>query len=153
MSYGYPQYPGYGPPPPRPVASVYAAAGKLRGPALGLMLVSGVNILVCLIVVIFALQSVLAQRQTQVTTETTAESLSLVSLLTSCGVSMIISGMILVGTQAMRSVRSFAMCVTISIIAVIPICSPLFALGVPFGIWALVVLMQPEVRYAFRGRT
>jgi hypothetical protein len=36
-----------------------------------------------------------------------------------------------------------------SIIAMIPCVSPCCLLGLPIGIWALVVLMKPEVKSAF----
>lgn len=34
-------------------------------------------------------------------------------------------------------------------LAVVPFCSPFFVLGIPFGIWALVLLRKPEVKDRF----
>jgi hypothetical protein len=73
-------------------------------------------------------------------------------LFTSLAVSAFGSGMILVGTRKMRNVESYFTAVTISIVAIIPCLSPLGVAGIPFGIWALMVLAQQDVRYAFRGR-
>jgi ABC-type spermidine/putrescine transport system permease subunit II len=38
-----------------------------------------------------------------------------------------------------------------AILACIPIVSPMIWFGIPFGIWALLVLRQPAVRRAFGG--
>jgi hypothetical protein len=38
-----------------------------------------------------------------------------------------------------------------SIIAIIPCFGPCCCLGIPVGIWALVVINKPEVKSAFRG--
>jgi hypothetical protein len=37
-----------------------------------------------------------------------------------------------------------------AIVSVLPVCSPCFILGIPFGIWALVLLYQPKVKALFR---
>lgn len=37
-----------------------------------------------------------------------------------------------------------------AILSIIPICSGCYVLGIPFGIWALIVLNRPEVKAAFR---
>jgi len=39
--------------------------------------------------------------------------------------------------------------VVASILAMVPCISPCCLLGIPIGIWALVVLMKPEVQQAF----
>jgi hypothetical protein len=59
----------------------------------------------------------------------------------------------ILGGIRMRSLRSYGLCVTGAIIAAIPCVSlascPCF-LGAIFGIWALVVLLNPDVKNAFR---
>ncbi|PHS09661.1 MAG: hypothetical protein COA78_11875 [Blastopirellula sp.] len=35
-------------------------------------------------------------------------------------------------------------------ISIIPVCSPFLVLGIPFGIWALVLLNRPEVKSLFK---
>jgi hypothetical protein len=50
----------------------------------------------------------------------------------------------------MRKLESFGLCMTASILAMIPCLSPCCILGLPFGIWALVVLNKPEVKSAFQ---
>ena len=48
-------------------------------------------------------------------------------------------------------IRRLLLFVTASILAVIPCLSPCFILGIPFGIWALVVINQADVKEAFHS--
>ena len=52
------------------------------------------------------------------------------------------------GTQ-MRQGRKYLMCEIAAALAVVPCVGPCYILGIPFGIWALVVLNRPEVRESF----
>ena len=45
--------------------------------------------------------------------------------------------------------RSRGLAMTAAILAMIPCFSPCCLLGLPFGIWALVVLSKPEVQSQF----
>jgi hypothetical protein len=56
------------------------------------------------------------------------------------------------GAIQMLRFRSPGIARAAAIVAVIPICSPLYVLGIPFGIWALIVLSKPEVQAAFERR-
>jgi len=56
-------------------------------------------------------------------------------------------GVLLGGLQMMR-LRSRGLALTGAILAMVPV-SPFCLLGLPFGIWALVVLRKPEVKAAF----
>jgi hypothetical protein len=55
-----------------------------------------------------------------------------------------------VGAYKMMNLQSYSFARRAAIISVIPICSPCVLLGIPFGIWALVVLGNPQVKAAFR---
>lgn len=44
----------------------------------------------------------------------------------------------------------YALCLTASILAMIPILSPFYCAGVPFGLWAFLLLQRPEIRAAFQ---
>jgi hypothetical protein len=48
----------------------------------------------------------------------------------------------------MLQMRSYGMAITTAIIALVP-CHCSCLLGVPFGIWALIVLNREDVREAF----
>ncbi|HEY3762015.1 MAG TPA: GYF domain-containing protein [Verrucomicrobiae bacterium] len=57
---------------------------------------------------------------------------------------------LLIGAIKMNSLRSYELAVTAAILAMIPcVTSCCCILGLPFGIWALVVLMKPEVKSHF----
>jgi len=49
----------------------------------------------------------------------------------------------------MRALKSHGMVMAATILAMIPCISPCCILGLPFGIWSLVVLLKPEVKAAF----
>lgn len=55
----------------------------------------------------------------------------------------------IVGGLRMRALRSWGLALTGAILALMPCCSSCCCVGMPFGIWALVVLMKPEVKAAF----
>ena len=40
-----------------------------------------------------------------------------------------------------------------AIVAMIPVCSPFIVLGIPFGIWAFVLLRKPEIKARFQDTT
>jgi hypothetical protein len=60
--------------------------------------------------------------------------------------------LIILGALKMKKVESYNSAMAASIIAMIPCVSPCCILGLPFGIWALVILSKPEIKTAF-GRS
>jgi hypothetical protein len=66
------------------------------------------------------------------------------------GIISIIGGVVvLMGALRMKNLKSHTFAMVSSVIAMIPFISPCCILGIPFGIWALVVLLKPEVKAAF----
>jgi len=61
------------------------------------------------------------------------------------------SGILFVGGLRMMRFQSYALAEAASIWAMFP-WSPAFVVGLPFGLWALLVLIKPEVKLAFQGR-
>jgi hypothetical protein len=59
------------------------------------------------------------------------------------------SVLVLVGASKMQSLRSYEFAFAASIVAMVPCLTPCCILGLPFGIWALVVLCKPEVKSQF----
>lgn len=45
--------------------------------------------------------------------------------------------------------RRYAVCLTGAVIASIPLFSPAYVLGIPFGVWSLMVLLRKDTRDAF----
>jgi hypothetical protein len=64
---------------------------------------------------------------------------------------IILAVLLIIGGVKMRKLESFGLAMTASVIAVIPCFSPCCVTGLPFGIWALVVLSDAYVRGAFRS--
>lgn len=64
-------------------------------------------------------------------------------------VSLIMSVLIWMGAARMQSLRSYEFSVTAAILAIIPCLTPCCFLGLPFGIWALVVLTRSEIKSHF----
>jgi hypothetical protein len=62
-----------------------------------------------------------------------------------------VSGFIIWAALQMKDLRNWTLAVTASILAMIPCIGPCCLIGIPIGIWSLVVLMKPEVKTAFTG--
>lgn len=57
---------------------------------------------------------------------------------------------ILLGALKMKKLQSHSFAMVAAIVAMIPCVSPCCLLGLPIGIWALVVLNKPEVKAGFQ---
>ena len=64
-------------------------------------------------------------------------------------IGMAVGALILFGAIRMQKLTSHGLAMTAAIVAIVPCFSPCCLLGIPFGIWALVVLSRPEVRSQF----
>jgi hypothetical protein len=64
-------------------------------------------------------------------------------------ISIAIGVVILLGALKMKKLQSYGFAMAAAILAMIPCISPCCLIGLPFGIWALVVLMDPQVKAAF----
>ncbi len=62
-----------------------------------------------------------------------------------------LSVLIAFGGLRMLKLENYGWCIAASIIALVPCLSPCCCLGLPAGIWALVVLSKPEVKAAFES--
>ena len=71
-------------------------------------------------------------------------------LIVICAAGLMVDAVIAVGAWKMMKLESYGFAVAAAILSIIPcLSSPCFVLGVPFGIWALFVLMAPEVKSGF----
>jgi len=53
------------------------------------------------------------------------------------------------GATKMESLQNYQFAMTASVLAMVPCLSPCCLLGLPFGIWAVVVLSKPEIKSQF----
>jgi hypothetical protein len=65
-------------------------------------------------------------------------------------ISVISAILMIVGGIMMLRLRGYGIAVLGSVMALVPCLTPCCFLGIPFGIWALVVLSNAEVKEAFR---
>lgn len=56
---------------------------------------------------------------------------------------------IICGAVKMARMKSYSSAMTAAILSVIPVCSPCIIFGIPFGIWAIIVLRDPRVKAEF----
>ena len=61
----------------------------------------------------------------------------------------LIYGLVLFGALKMKRLESYGLAMTAAILSLFP-CSVCCVIGLPFGIWSIVVLSNPQVRSAFR---
>lgn len=65
-------------------------------------------------------------------------------------IGLAISGLLIYAASKLRSLESFTLVVTATILGMVPCTSPCCCIGLPVGIWVLVVLFKPEVKSMFR---
>jgi hypothetical protein len=64
-------------------------------------------------------------------------------------VGLLMAALIIYASLKMKELQQWEICVAASILAMIPCISPCCIIGLPIGIWSLVVLTKPEIRSAF----
>lgn len=62
---------------------------------------------------------------------------------------VLVNAVVLSGAIQMRQLKKHRSSVAAAAVAVIPLLSPLFVVGIPFGIWAMVKLGNPEIKRYF----
>ncbi len=62
-----------------------------------------------------------------------------------------VSIFLLIGAAKMRRLESYSLSMATAIVALIPCTAPCCVVGMGFGIWALVVLCDANVKSAFRS--
>ena len=65
-------------------------------------------------------------------------------------VGLLVAAFIIYVALKMKEMQQWGLAVAASILAMIPCISPCCIVGLPIGIWCLVVLTRPEVKNAFR---
>ncbi len=129
-----------------------AAAGAVAGPAIGLMCVGGLAVLLATVSLVLNLMgaALVAAPQAQAGGPGAPEAIGnavggvLGALFGICWGGILLSG----GWQMLR-LSSYAYAMTANIVAMVP-CTLCCILGLPFGIWGLVVLCRVDVKDAFR---
>ncbi len=132
------------------------SAKPTEGPAIGMIVAAGLDaafavfLLLANIIVGLTLNHAFHMPRTSFGTEETETLLSAVFGLLIPILALIIDGVIIYGAFRMKKTASYSWALAAAILSLIPcLSSPCFVLGIPFGIWALMVLLDPEVRPLF----
>lgn len=110
----------------------------VEGPANSLTAIGGVVLIFSAIGLAINLTSLIVDRDLEDT------ALMVVGTLVGC----IPYGVMLYGANRMKQLKNYKLAIATSILAMLP-CSACCVLGLPVGIWSLVVLCNPDVRAAF----
>lgn len=143
-----------GPPPVTPTSGgpgASASGSKVTGPAIGLMVVAGVGIFFQVLGIVLnmlgmGMAGAFADQQEgmmRMMSGGLGMALSLIGIA--------IGAVIFIGAQKMKALEAYSFAMVATILAMIPCISPCCLLGIPIGIWSLIVLLNPDVKAAFRS--
>jgi phage FluMu protein Com len=136
-----------------PVADMHepSPAERVSGPATALMVFAILCIIMDSLIVLGALTGAVLILAGQIQPDDP-------SALFLCGfyvvwglVFLAISIVVLMGARRMKNLTSYGFAMTAAILAMIPCLSSCWLIGLPFGIWAIVVLGDNSVKAAFRN--
>jgi hypothetical protein len=128
------------------------AADEINGPAIGLIVTGALNIVLALARGAMLMLGIgMSTLQTSGNNDAEKTVMGLMSTfgLAFCVVGVLGGIFILFGGMKMRKLESYGLCMAASIVAMIPCLSACCLIGLPIGIWSLVVLSKPEVKAAF----
>jgi hypothetical protein len=130
-----------------------AAAAKVNGPAIGLMVTAGVGMLAQLAGIIAHLAGVGMAGLSGAGGSPEAERIQAMMSgglgIVSGVIGIIVGVVVLLGAMKMKNLTSYGFAMTSAILAMIPCISPCCCLGIPIGIWAIVALVDQNVKNSF----
>ena len=134
----------------KPVVTTVVASDQVSGPSVGLLItgiLGGVLSFMGLIASLFrpGIESIKAQEFIGEYARIAQGAASVAF----CFVGLLVAGFIIYASLKMKELTQWSLCIAASIIAMIPCISPCCIVGLPIGIWCLVVLTKPEVKTAF----
>ena len=65
-------------------------------------------------------------------------------------IGILVAAFIIYAALKMKELNQYGLCMVASILAMIPCISPCCVIGLPIGIWCLVILTKPEIKEAFQ---
>jgi hypothetical protein len=68
---------------------------------------------------------------------------------TSSVIGLLVAGFLIYASLEMRKLSQWGLAVGAGVVAMLPCISPCCLIGLPVGIWSLVVLTKPEIKAAF----
>ena len=130
--------------------SVVSAADQVSGPAVGLIVTAILGFLLQATALAMNLLGVgMGVLQGQAAPDAWVSMFSGTLGVIGSVLGIVVSGLILYGALKMKKLEKHGWAMTASVLALAPCISPCCLVGLPIGIWALVVLAKPEVKSAF----
>jgi hypothetical protein len=131
-----------------------AAQQAVNGPAVGLMVTAILGFVVVAIRLVFSLAGLAGidfglQQIQDARIQQMFGRLSSTLGIFECIIGAIVGVVVLMGAMKMKSLRNYSFAFAASILAMVPCVSPCCWVGLPIGIWALVVLNRPEIKSSF----
>ena len=140
------------PQPPQPPQAMPSAnaAQEVAGPATGLLItavIGGFFVFLGLLVNLlgFSLGTMMADSGE----EQFAQWISGGFGVTSSVIGLLVAGFLIYASLEMRKLSQWGLAVGAGVVAMLPCISPCCLIGLPVGIWSLVVLTKPEIKAAF----
>jgi len=131
------------------------AASQLQGPAIGLLVVGILDLLgeiagLVMNMLGLGLQTLAAQNNPAVGQMPVFLLQGGIGIAVNA-VGIVVCSLIVLGAVKMLKLKSYGMAMASAVMVMLPCVTPCLCcvLGIPFGIWALVVLSKPEVKAAF----
>ena len=152
----YQQFQGVGP----------DVSGKVSGPAIALMVVAVINIILAILGLlqhILIMSGVFDIAEMQKQMQDAGMEQEFIDIMTQSmlaqgpmgivtnALTLICGIIIFVGAMKMKNLTSYGMAMTASIVSMIP-CVSCCCIGLPIGIWSLVILNDMHVKNAFRAK-
>ena len=139
--------------------AIIHARERVAAPAIALITSAAVGIVVNLLIIPLTLLGVNTYRDLEQHVPAirgmsgTLDSLSIVSAV----VAILLGGFVIWASLKMKRLESYTMAVAAAMVSLLPCTSPCCVLGLPFGVWAMVVLIDDRVKagyaYAAADRT
>lgn len=133
-----------------PPSGKHAAISAVKGPAIGLMVVSAISAFLLMLSIPFDVLLLATGGFGPFEVEEGESPRILVR--TVWGIAIFAASLFSFwGGLQMKKLHNYYMVRNAAIVAAIPCLGPCCLLGIPFGIWAIVTLGRPEVRSAFES--
>jgi hypothetical protein len=137
------------------------AQDEINAPSIGLMVTAGLSVILVLMSLVMNLSGATMSSWNQMQSSPGMDPQMLEMIKKFQGFSqtfgvfegilhLLLAGFIFFGAMKMRKLENFGLCVAACIVALVPCISPCCCLGLPIGIWALIVMNRPEVRIHFK---
>jgi len=128
------------------------ARGKVLGPAIGLIVVCLVSLAALALALVFDVWLLGSGTAAQMPPRGGMRHEDVVKIRMLWALLMVVANVItLIGAVRMKGIRQLGFVRLACILGLLPCLGPCFVLGMPFGIWGLIVLNDPRVQEVFQA--